>query len=134
MKRFITFALVLGFSTQAFAQLTASEQLAIVEGIAKNDRREMWQGGYVEVSSQVEKPTKSQIDEFIRGNSELANPLASDEIASIYRCFHTPKRCQVYTIDIYGEMYGGSGSSRRWVLLNPVTGKYESILHSYYEE
>ena len=134
MKTFITLALAIGFTFQAFAQINESQQLAIVESIAKNDRREMWQGGYREVSSQVEKPTKIQIDEFIRGNREIETPLSSDEIASIYRCFNTPKRCQVYAIDLYSEMYGGSGSSRRWVLLNSVNGTYKSILHSVYEE
>jgi hypothetical protein len=134
MKKITTLALVLGFSTQVFAQLSTSEQFLKVEDIAKGDRREMWIGGYEEVSSQVEKPTKKQIDEFISGNRQLANPLASDEIASIYRCFNSPKKCQVYTIDLYAEMYGGAGSSRRWVLLNPNNGSYESILHSVYEE
>lgn len=134
MKALLTIAFVLGFSNHALAQLNEQEQLALVEKVAKDDRREMWSSGYEEVSSQVEKPTKLQIDEFIAGNKDLANPLDTDEIASIYSCFHTPSECQVYTIDLYSEMYGGSGSSRRWVLLNPESGKYETILHSVYEE
>lgn len=134
MKALFMIAIVLGFSNHAIAQLTDLEQIAMVEKIAKDDRREMWIGGYEEVSSQVEKPTKTKVDEFIAGNKDLANPLAADEITSIYRCFDTPNECQVFTIDLYSEMYGGYGTSRRWVLLNPVSGRYETILHSVYEE
>jgi hypothetical protein len=127
-------ALCLMFSFGAFAQLTTLEQDKIVEGVAKNDRREMWRMGMSDVSSHVEKPTKLMIDEFVAGNEQIESPLNRDDIAAIYRCLHTPKYCVVYTIDLYGEMYGGSGHSRRWVLLNPVTGKHRSFLHAVYEE
>ncbi len=124
----------MGFATPAFANLDDQAQRALIEKIAKDDRRKMWRGGYREVSSQVEKPTKVQLDEFIARNKDLANPLNEDEVASIYRCFNIPSECQVYAIDLYSEIYGGSGQSRRWVLLNPKSGEYETILHSVYEE
>lgn len=132
--KFIALSFLLLVSANSFAQLSDSSQLSIVEGIAKNDRRDMWRMGMTDVSSSVLKPTKSQIDEIMKRNNEIANPLNRDEVSSVYKCYHSPARCVVYIIDLYGEMYGGSGSSRRWVLLNPHTGKYSSLLHEVYAE
>ncbi len=134
MKTVLTLVLLIGFTEFAFAQLDSKQQRAVVEGIAKTDRQEMWRGGYQNVSSQVARPTKSQIDEFIANNERHADPLDSDQIEAIYKCYHTSKDCKVYTINLYSEMYGGSGIARRWVMLNPNSGKYESFLHSVYEE
>ncbi len=134
MRLYLILALCLGFCAPVYAQLSSNEQLNLVEDIAKNDRREMWRGGFEEVSSQVERPTKNEIDEAIKLSPMDAEPLATDEIAAIYSCYNAPARCVVYTIYLYSEMYGGSGTSRRWVFLDPATGAYESILQSVYEE
>lgn len=132
--KLIALSFLLLISATSFARLPDSDQLLIVENIAKNDRKGMWRMGMTNVSSQIQKPTKTQIDEIIRFNNELTYPLSRDEVSSIYKCFHTPADCVVFTIDLYGEMYGAPGSSRRWVLLNPESGKYRSILHEVYSE
>jgi hypothetical protein len=126
--RLLTSALFLGLSFSAFAQLSVSEQTALVENIAKNDRRNMWRGGGTDVSSLVSRPTKIQIDELIRDNKDLEYPINKDQIATVYSCHYRPATCVVYIIDLFGAIYGGSGWSRRWVFLHPTTRKYRSSL------
>jgi hypothetical protein len=132
--KLLSSVLMLGLSLSAFAQLSVREQTALVEGIAKNERREMWRLGMTNVSSLVTRPTKTQIDELIRDNGTMSDLLNRDEIASIYSCHHRPATCVVFTIDLGGEMYGGAGATRHCVLLSPATGRYRSIVKEVYSE
>ncbi len=132
--KLISCVLMLGFSFSAFAQLSVSEQTALVEGIAKNDRRKMWQQGMTSVTSLVSRASKRELDEIIRVNKDNAQPLSKDEIGSIYSCHNRPAACVVYVIHYAGEMYGDWGTTRRWVLLSPTTGKYRSLFKEVYSE
>lgn len=134
MKNIYLISAILLLSGSAFGAFSESAQKEIVENIAKRDRRQAWQGGFTNVESQVDKPSKADIDEFMKGNKEIEEPLERNQISSIYACFHRPQVCQVYTIDIYSNAYGGSGTSRRWVLLDPRSGRYRSFLHGVYSE
>ena len=131
MKFLILAALLI--TTHAMAFISESEELAIVENIAKTERRNMWQNGYEDVDSGVSKPEKSQLDEIIKMNREFENPLSKQEISSLYQCFHI-QSCALFLIDVSASMYGGYGNHYLWVLLSTQTGKYRFIRHQVYAE
>lgn len=134
MKYIIIASLII--STHIFAQtrLGPEAQLSQVEKIAKAERRELWRSGHQEVTSEVLKVTRAGLDEVIRENSEVEEPLDQAQTATLYRCTAAKNSCSLFLINLSAEMMGGYGHSRIWVLLNPVTGKAEKIEQLVYAE
>lgn len=130
--RFLILATLL-ITTQAHAFITESEELEIVENIAKTERRNMWRNGYQDVESGVFKVEKSALDEAVKMNAEYENPLEKHEISSLYQCYHI-QSCSLYLIDVSASMYGGYGNHYLWIMLSTQTGKYRFIRHQVYAE
>jgi hypothetical protein len=129
----IFLALSLLISTQVLAQMSEAEQRAQVEEIAKTERRNMWRESYREVSSSVSLVTLNELNEMIRDNSSINEPLDRTQISALYSCYHRAN-CSLYLIDVSGEIYGASGHHRLWVMLNTLTGKYRYERHQVYAE
>ena len=129
-----TLALIsLLISLSAYAQLDATEQLNIVEGIAKTERRNLWRAGYRDVDSGVSRVSLEELNQIIKENPDIEEPLDRSQIAALYSCYHRAN-CSLFLIDVGASMYGGSGHHRLWVLLNPETGKYRFERHQVWVE
>lgn len=126
--------LVFSVSASAFARLSDSQQLAVVEKVAKGHRRQMHIERYEDVESFVEKVSKARLDELVKFSPGAEHPLNKEEISALYRCQHSSKSCSLYLISLTGSMYGGSGETHNYVMLDPNTGKYTEIMHLVYAE
>ncbi|MCE3011549.1 MAG: hypothetical protein LW878_00640 [Proteobacteria bacterium] len=131
--KLLLLALSLLISAQALAQMSAEEQISKVEEIAKTERRNMWRESYREVSSSVSLVTLNELNEMIRDNSNINEPLDRTQISALYSCYHRAN-CSLYLIDVNGEIYGARGYHRLWVMLNTMTGKYRYERHQVYAE
>lgn len=134
MKLLIILSLVFSVSSFAQARLTLEQQTQLVEGIAKSERRDLWRTGHADVSSYVEKMSKMSLDTIMAENGNTQEPLDEAQISSLYKCLHSSKNCSLFLVSITASLYGGFGDERLWVLLNPSTGKSETISQFVYGE
>lgn len=128
-------ALVLtGFQSFAATKLTLSQQKEVVEKLAKQERRELWVSGHVDVSSSVTHVTAKELEKLLKEDSDSEQPLNSDEVHQIRKCSKSTNMCSVFTIDVSGSYMSGYGHIRFWILLNPDSGHYSKISQSIYTE
>jgi len=129
------FALLILFSSvSVFARLSEPQQLAIVQKIAKEHRRQMHIQNFEDVQSHVEKISKGALDELMKKNPEVEIPLTKEEVSSLYRCLNSQSSCSLFLISLTGSIYGGSGETHNYVLLDPKTGKVVEIMHEVFAE
>lgn len=133
MKSLLILIAFFSLSAQA-SRLPESRQLAIVQDIAKAERRELYRTGHTDVSSHVGKMDRTKLNVLIKENDRNEQPLNRDEISQLYRCVNSPKNCSLYLISTMGTYMSGSGEGRTYVLLDPNNGKSELIRHVTYAE
>lgn len=128
-------ALIIFFISLVSTSFAADRELARVEKIAKEMRRELWIANHSDVSSTVTKVDKTTLGEYVRSdvNETYENPLSRDEISSLYSCYHRTN-CSLYLIQVSSEYYSGYGSESSFILMNPETLGYEEIRHVTYSE
>lgn len=114
-------------SVFANESLLLREQKVIVEKIAKEVRKELWEKGHDEVQSEVSVLSKVILDKLVEEGKTTYDQLNKDDIRSFYKCVNSPKSCTLFSIDITSDYMSGYGHDRHWVLLDPTSG-----LVSYY--
>lgn len=135
MKNYILIliAALFSFSSLAYANMTPEEQILELENISKNIRRDYWISGHESVGSNFEYLSKGTLDDYIQMNNNDENPLDSEEIANLYKCFHG-KTCELYLVYVSAEYMGGTGINHHYILLYPKSGKHHEISHNVYAE
>jgi hypothetical protein len=133
MKLITFLALFISLASFAQTKLTMEEQTALVEKIAKAERRFLWGTGHDYVGSTVQPVTKDSLDAYIKDNHLMEEPLDKSQIASLYKC-NNSKNCNLFLIHVSASYMGGDGSSRVWVMLNPYSGHSKKFKHLVYAE
>lgn len=135
MKLFILLSLTLA-SLGVFSQtvMTNAEQVEKSEEIAKNIRRSYYITGHKNVSSSSTKLTQAKTTTILKDNELTESPLDADQVEEILKCSKSKKSCSVFLIEVGAEMYGGTGESFHWILLDITTGKYKEFFQVIYSE
>lgn len=123
------------FGSQAQANSSADERLERVQEIAKEIRQDHWRSGYEDVNSHIEVLSKDRLDNYVKkeSNSEYESPLNSDEIADLYRCYHST-HCALFLIGVSSSYYGGYGQESHFILMSKKSMTYREIRHTVYSE
>lgn len=118
-----------------FNLMSKAEQMEYIDDVAKDLRRDRWQSGYEDVTSAQSLVTKEWLDDYVKdsNNRRYENPLDSDEISELYKCFYG-RTCQLYYVSIGSEYYGGYGQEGAFVLLYTDSKKIWTIEHVVYAE
>lgn len=132
MKLFLRLSL---FSLLFASTAIASEIPETVHEKAKEIRRSFWQSGYEEVSSSVEKMSIDALKHYTKSeeNRHYEEPLTSDEISNLFRCYHR-EECDLYHIVLSSEYMGGYGVASYFVHFYPTTEKLFVLSHTTYSE
>ena len=124
MKRLFILFFSLLLTAPAFAVLSLKKQREVIESLAKEDRHLIWKQGASEVTSYIES-NRVSVNSWMK---EHSNTLNAKQKAMISECWFS-NQCKIYTIDLSYKTYGNWALDRRWVLLNPNSGKYQTFKH-----
>jgi len=92
-------------------------QKNLVENHAKESRRQLHIGGYSEVGTSNPKlVTLGFLNSHYKNNGTFANPLTAKEFTQLYKCYHGSS-CKLWYYESFASMYGGSGSTAHFVLI-----------------
>ncbi|WP_127716321.1 hypothetical protein [Halobacteriovorax sp. HLS] len=127
--------LILTINTNILASdLTQSDQIEIIESLAKSERRSLWVQGHENVVSSIEHVTKTSLVEYLSQSKYYESNLEFDEEDKLFGCLKR-KSCELYLISLSSEYYSGYGVDSVFVQLNVNTGNYDNrIRHNIYSE
>lgn len=133
MRVLLPLLFLLSFSVIAQSVLTQTQQLEVVQSIAKDERREMWRTGNTNVGTEVQKLSTLTLSQFLRDNQDFVQPLTATQMGQLKGCAAS-SACGLFSIDVYLSNNGGDGQYRVWVMLSTDTGRTRKIQHWVYEE
>lgn len=113
--------------------MSLSEQNDYMVQEAKDIRRQYWQNGYEEVSSQTTFVTKDMLDEHVKQEQQYENYLSTEEVSKLYKCYYS-KSCELYLVMTTSEFYSGTGMDAHFVMLYTKSKKSFTITHTVYAE
>lgn len=132
--KFMILVLLLTSAFVAKAALPMSSQVEIVESLAKEKRRQLHIRGYQDVSSAVQSVDFERLSAMMKEDSVTEQPLNRAEISSLYSCLRSRRQCSLFSIHIDSNYMSGFGTDRIWVMLDPQSGRYQTIEQSVYSE
>jgi hypothetical protein len=133
--KFMTLITLSLFTQIALANLSSlASQQKMMENHAKQLRRQLYIDGYSDVhTSKPESMTAQKLNKIYKDNSTFASPLNKAQFSQLYSCLNS-HICALWYFEMSSSMYGGSGHSGHFVLLNITNGRLSEIDYSIYEE